>query len=148
MKRPCCLSFTRSGQVLGTVLALSGNLAIAQPGDRTDTQGKATEEKAKEVADLASAEVIKLPTIEVIGSEQKLKEIPGSGFIIPQETLYKNHVFTTSEALRKVPGVNVRDEEGFGLRPNIGIRGQNPSPIHQVPTLGRRPSTLLRTLRR
>lgn len=109
-------------------ISFSSSLAFAQPGDRTDTQGKATEEKAKEVVDLPSVqEVIKLPTIEVIGSEQELKEIPGSGFIIPQETLYKNHVFTTSEALRKVPGVNVRDEEGFGLRPNIGIRGQNPS---------------------
>ncbi len=36
-------------------------------------------------------------------------------------------MFNFSEALRKVSGVNVRDEEGFGLRPNIGIRGTNPT---------------------
>jgi Fe(3+) dicitrate transport protein len=34
---------------------------------------------------------------------------------------------TTNEALRKVPGVVVRDEEGFGIRPNISIRGLNPT---------------------
>ena len=34
---------------------------------------------------------------------------------------------TTNEALRKVPGVVVRDEEGFGMRPNISIRGLNPT---------------------
>jgi outer membrane receptor for Fe3+-dicitrate len=36
-------------------------------------------------------------------------------------------VFNVSEALRKASGVHVRDEEGFGLRPNIGIRGLNPT---------------------
>ncbi|HET9483893.1 MAG TPA: TonB-dependent receptor plug domain-containing protein, partial [Xanthomonadales bacterium] len=38
-----------------------------------------------------------------------------------------SRTLTVNEALRKVPGVNVRDEEGFGMRPNIGIRGLNPT---------------------
>ncbi len=68
-----------------------------------------------------------LPTIEVIGSPAALGSIPGSGTILDSATLASSHVFTASEALRKVSGVSVRDEEGFGLRPNIGIRGLNPT---------------------
>lgn len=68
-----------------------------------------------------------LPTIEVIGPPAALGTIPGSGAILDSATLAGAHVFTTSEALRKVSGVGVRDEEGFGLRPNIGIRGLNPT---------------------
>ncbi|MFN3919945.1 MAG: TonB-dependent receptor family protein [Methylohalobius sp.] len=70
---------------------------------------------------------IELPVIEVIGGVDKLQTLSGSGQILEQETLYKSHVFTPHEALRKVPGLHIRDEEGFGLRPNIGIRGMNPT---------------------
>jgi Fe(3+) dicitrate transport protein len=64
---------------------------------------------------------------EVAGSSEKLRRLPGSVDIVDRETLEKAHVLTTNEALRKIAGVNVRDEEGFGLRPNIGIRGLNPT---------------------
>ncbi len=61
------------------------------------------------------------------GSKESLSEIPGSLERIDQQTLRISQVFNFSEALRKVSGVHVRDEEGFGLRPNIGIRGTNPT---------------------
>lgn len=56
-----------------------------------------------------------------------LKRIPGSIELIDEVTLENSRPQTTSEVLRKVSGLNVRDEEGFGLRPNIGIRGLNPT---------------------
>jgi Fe(3+) dicitrate transport protein len=64
---------------------------------------------------------------EIVGSHERLRRLPGSVDIVERETLEKSRVMTTSEALRKVAGVHVRDEEGFGLRPNIGIRGLNPT---------------------
>lgn len=71
-------------------------------------------------------EAIELPSIDVIGVVEKVKTLPGSGVVLDQETLFNSHVFNVNEALRKAPGVYVRDEEGFGLRPNISIRGMNP----------------------
>ena len=61
------------------------------------------------------------------GTPESLSEVPGSIDRIDARTLDAARVFNFSEALRKIPGVNVRDEEGFGLRPNIGIRGTNPT---------------------
>ncbi|MFY9269839.1 MAG: TonB-dependent receptor [Candidatus Manganitrophaceae bacterium] len=77
-------------------------------------------------------EAKKAPTVEVIGTPEALERIAGSGEVIDQKTLENSRIFTTSEALRKVPGVQVRDEEGFGLRPNIGIRGLNPTRSSKV----------------
>lgn len=68
-----------------------------------------------------------LPTVEVIGGRDALRRIPGSGVRLSPEQLIGHRVLTTAEAVRKVPGVHVREEEGLGLRPNIGIRGLNPN---------------------
>lgn len=65
--------------------------------------------------------------VVVIGERINLDKTPGSGDIIDQQTLEDSRVFTVNEAMRKVPGVFARDEEGFGMRPNIGIRGLNPT---------------------
>jgi Fe(3+) dicitrate transport protein len=75
--------------------------------------------------DAASGELE--PVVIVIGERIQLDKIPGSGTVLDQSLLEESHVFTVNEALRKVPGVFTRDEEGFGLRPNIGIRGLNPT---------------------
>lgn len=68
-----------------------------------------------------------LATVNVIGGEDRLPELGGAAHLLGKRELEDSRVFTANEALRKVPGVNVRDEEGFGLRPNIAIRGLNPT---------------------
>jgi Fe(3+) dicitrate transport protein len=67
------------------------------------------------------------PVVIVIGRRSNLDMIPGSGSILDRSVLDLSRVFTVNEALRKIPGVYARDEEGIGLRPNIGIRGLNPT---------------------
>ncbi|HET9358604.1 MAG TPA: TonB-dependent receptor [Vicinamibacterales bacterium] len=75
----------------------------------------------------ALTEDIVVLATEVAGGHEALRRLPGSVEILEHDTLERSRVVTTNEALRKVPGVHVRDEEGFGLRPNIGIRGINPT---------------------
>lgn len=76
----------------------------------------------------APAEERVLPRVDVIGTGASTMMLaPGSAAVIDGRTLEETRVFNVNEALRKVPGVNVRDEEGVGLRPNIGIRGMNPT---------------------
>ena len=67
------------------------------------------------------------PVITVIGDRIRLDSIPGSATVIDAKILTESRVFTINEALRKVPGVFARDEEGLGLRPNLGVRGLNPT---------------------
>ena len=74
-----------------------------------------------------ASDVRVLPRVDVIGSAAELSEAAGSAAVIDGRTLEESRVFNVNEALRKVPGVNVREEEGVGLRPNIGIRGLNPT---------------------
>ena len=82
---------------------------------------------AEESAQLSANSTIDVPRVDVIGNQEQLLKTPSSATIIEQEELETSHVYTTNEALRKVPGVVVRDEEGFGMRPNIGMRGLNPT---------------------
>lgn len=68
-----------------------------------------------------------MPEVVVVGKAENLNAIPGSANVLDLRALETSRPFTANEALRKLPGLNARDEEGFGLRPNIGIRGLNPT---------------------
>ncbi|EQB63283.1 MAG: TonB-dependent receptor [candidate division Zixibacteria bacterium RBG-1] len=77
--------------------------------------------------------IYKLPAIEVIGeNKDALKNIPGSGQIITKDLLLKIHPISVHEALSRVPGLHLRDEEGLGLRANIGVRGLFPTRSSKV----------------
>ena len=73
------------------------------------------------------SEQIRVVPASIIGPREELNRIPGSLDLLRKSELESSRVFTTSEALRKITGVHVREEEGFGLRPNIGVRGTNPT---------------------
>jgi Fe(3+) dicitrate transport protein len=65
--------------------------------------------------------------VEVVADAPNQSRATGSIAVLDREELDRARVLTTNEALRKLPGLNVRDEEGFGMRPNFGVRGLNPT---------------------
>lgn len=71
---------------------------------------------------LASAAVV-YDRIVVVGSAEAVKEIGGSVQYISPDLLDMMQYSDITRVLRIVPGVNIQEEDGFGLRPNIGMRG-------------------------
>jgi len=64
-----------------------------------------------------------LDTITIIGHQRDPADVPGSVHVIDQEELQTFLQGDVMRVLRTVPGVYLQEEDGFGLRPNIGIRG-------------------------
>jgi Fe(3+) dicitrate transport protein len=65
-------------------------------------------------------------TISVVGLASGacgIDEVPGSLHLITSLELAKFAYTDPIRVLMAVPGVNFTEEDGFGLRPNIGLRG-------------------------
>ena len=62
-------------------------------------------------------------SVTIIGSKEDQKNLAGSGQIISNDDLLKAMDTDIQKILTAVPGLYMRTEEGYGLRPNISIRG-------------------------
>lgn len=65
----------------------------------------------------------RIDNVTIIGSRSAIADVPGSAHIIDTAELAEFSQSDVLRVLRAIPGVYVQEEEGFGLRPNIGIRG-------------------------
>ncbi len=52
-----------------------------------------------------------------------VRRVAGSAHVIGRDELELTEQNDVHRVLQQVPGVYVRDEDGYGLRPNIGLRG-------------------------
>ncbi|MBK8955846.1 MAG: TonB-dependent receptor [Saprospiraceae bacterium] len=52
-----------------------------------------------------------------------VREIPGSVHYISPKELQKYNYTDIHRTLGMLPGIHIQEEDGFGLRPNIGLRG-------------------------
>ncbi len=65
-----------------------------------------------------------LPSVTIIaGNYDKINEVAGSFYYLPLKELSAQTYIDPTRVLQNLPGVNVQEEDGFGLRPNIGLRG-------------------------
>jgi Fe(3+) dicitrate transport protein len=62
----------------------------------------------------------------ILGSKFEAKNRTGSAYYISPEEIKRFNYTDVNRTLRSVPGVNVYEEDGFGLRPNISLRGTSP----------------------
>ena len=64
-----------------------------------------------------------LETLTIIGVAGGKHNVGGSVDYLDAEALDIQSHSDILRILRVVPGVNIQEEEGYGLRPNIGLRG-------------------------
>ena len=64
-----------------------------------------------------------IESVSIIGSKDDQKSLAGSGQIISNDDLLKAMDTDIQKILTAAPGLYMRTEEGYGLRPNISIRG-------------------------
>ncbi|MFK7956542.1 MAG: TonB-dependent receptor family protein [Lysobacterales bacterium] len=64
-----------------------------------------------------------LELITIVGSPEKARQSTGAAQVITPEDLKKLAYTDVQRVLRQVPGVSIQIEDGYGLRPNISIRG-------------------------
>ncbi len=62
----------------------------------------------------------------ILGSRFEVKNKTGSANYISEEDLKKFSYTNINRVLQTVPGINIYEEDGFGLRPNISLRGTSP----------------------
>ena len=66
---------------------------------------------------------ILMKEVSIIGSKYNIKDIAGSAAFLDVQEIREHTVDDINRILRRVPGVNIREEDGMGLFPNISMRG-------------------------
>ncbi|MGF1614375.1 MAG: TonB-dependent receptor family protein [Gammaproteobacteria bacterium] len=64
-----------------------------------------------------------LDQVKVVGSSETAEGLPGSAHYVSEEMIRSQSYDDVNRVLRRVPGVYLREEDGFGLFPNISLRG-------------------------
>lgn len=76
---------------------------------------------------------VEMPQITVIASKDRVfSRVPGSVTYLDAKEIQTVNPLSGNEVLRRSPGVHVVDEEGVGMRVNIGIRGLDPDRSRSV----------------
>ncbi len=73
-----------------------------------------------------SAEVLEgiiINRVSLTGGTSNINNIPGSAHYISKKELSRFSYSDVNRVLRNIPGLIIQEEDGFGLRPNIGMRG-------------------------
>lgn len=102
----------RQHRLLRDAIAIAA-LGLALPAGAADADKDSAEDAKPRVLD----------KVMVIGNPANIEKMPGSAQVVTKEDIRQQNYDDVNRVLRKVPGVYVREEDGFGLFPNISLRG-------------------------
>ncbi|MEZ9139381.1 MULTISPECIES: TonB-dependent receptor family protein [unclassified Shewanella] len=71
----------------------------------------------------SAAENATMEQISIFGSSNPVNNVPGSAHVINDVEIENFKYTDIMRTLASVPGVYIQEEDGYGLRPNIGMRG-------------------------
>jgi Fe(3+) dicitrate transport protein len=134
------------GSVKGTFTDLDGNfqlydlsegtydIQITAVGFKTMNQNiTVTPGKMVNLQVVFEDEDVQMPQFAVIANRDRIfSKVPGSVDFLGKEEIKNLKPISGNEVLRRVAGVHVVDEEGAGMRVNIGIRGLDPDRSRSV----------------
>jgi Fe(3+) dicitrate transport protein len=133
------ISVYAKGTIYGASTDLSGNFSLQLPAGKqiivVSGIGYASREfdfelSANETMQLDVSLETETQTFEhitVTGNRiGLLRHLPGSATVLNKDDLHLSLPVSNNEAFRQIPGLHAVEEEGIGLRANIGIRGLDP----------------------
>ena len=74
----------------------------------------------------SNAETVYAPAVTVTGGAEEADSLSGSGTYIGSDTIRSNNYDNIDQVLKTIPGVYSREESGYGIFPNISLRGVDP----------------------
>jgi len=117
-------------------LALACVLALGLPAAHAAAEAEAAPDAAAEAdADTTRARVRNLDTVKVIGNPDDPQGTTGSAYVLTQTELDKFRLTNANDVLRSVPGVYVREENGIGFFPRIGVRASSAGRSNRISVL-------------
>lgn len=97
----------------GAAVAQESATAVTTDANNPDTEDTRSENRSRLADDV----------IVVTGSAAEASRVGGSAHFLDEEALEEFNYADINRILRDIPGVNLQEEDGYGLRPNIGLRG-------------------------
>ncbi len=85
-----------------------------------------SQEKIQELDSIQQLDEVIIRANTILGNQFVAKNRTGSAYYISSKELASFSATDISQVLSRVPGINFYEEDGFGLRPNLSIRGTSP----------------------
>jgi TonB-dependent siderophore receptor len=73
-----------------------------------------------------SVKELEVVSITATGIKEQIKDVPSTINVIDQKQIQESGAQSVGQIITRVPGVNYLDEDGRGIKPNIGLRGLDP----------------------